>query len=439
VGLELFVHDSAQSFIEEAELRGVFVRFITITLLNLLNLTLFSQTEIQITNSSFDENLLLEGEWQTSLDGWEVTGSAGVFNPDQTHYTAENGDRQNVGYANNGSLLQILSETLEAGMVYTLTLEAGHRADTDLPPFTVRLVADGRVLAQAGGYTFPVDSWRPVTCVLSTDESHPIGFPLEIHLISSDVQTNFDNVSLTKEPFGASSPSGSIIESDLVLHVPGEYATIQDALAFLDDKRIQNNVTVTIQVADGAYIDYETVVMTHLDGMKIHIIGNLGDPSQCTITFKPETDGFFADGYNFGLIEGFQILGANQTRWGLFALNSGFIRVGDNLEVRNFRAGYLAAVGGTIEALNSSAVGNFVGYYSAVAGSIIANDSICEANVIGLQAESGGSMVFDFGSVLNNNIGIFVRANGVVQRNDIVISGNTTELLQESGGVTLDP
>ncbi len=158
-----------------------------------------AQTIISLNNPNFDNDILLEGAWSATVSGWQTTGSAGYFNPTETQYPTDDQTRANVGFANNGSLYQVTSEILSVNTEYTLTLEVGRRFDLGAQiPITLRFVAAGEVLAQAGGYAINPGEWRTVTLKMVASAAHPLGELLEVHLISTDVQTNFDNLSLTK-------------------------------------------------------------------------------------------------------------------------------------------------------------------------------------------------------------------------------------------------
>ena len=74
----------------------------------------------------------------------------------------------------------------------------------------------------------------------------------------------------------------NIISSDLTLNVPSEYATIQDALNYLSDKFIPDNVTVTIRVAAGIHTHTSQITVKHPCGKQIQIVG--ADPITTTIS-----------------------------------------------------------------------------------------------------------------------------------------------------------
>lgn len=157
---------------------------------------------ISITNASFEDGPALNqinpvaGNWmQGSFTGWDVTGSAGRYDPNGT-LSPEAVDGTLTAWSNGGSLVQTLGDSLTAGTTYTLSLFIGDRSDTALPSFSVELLSGGTALT--GGntiFTAPSDGgWASYSYEYTATTS---GGPLGIRLASSGVQTNFDNVSLT--------------------------------------------------------------------------------------------------------------------------------------------------------------------------------------------------------------------------------------------------
>lgn len=66
------------------------------------------------------------------------------------------------------------------------------------------------------------------------------------------------------------------IDEDRMLFVPGEYANVQDALEFLNTRRIASTATVTIKVAAGEHSIDEAIgpmLLAHPDGHRIRISG----------------------------------------------------------------------------------------------------------------------------------------------------------------------
>ena len=103
------------------------------------------------------------------------------------------------------------------------------------------------------------------------------------------------------------------IVDDVVLLVPAEYSTIQDALLFLDDKRIATGVDVIIQIADGTYTNYNSIIIDHLQGDHIKIVGNQANPLNVVIKFTSDTDGVVVQrSKSLKLLDGITLDGNNE-------------------------------------------------------------------------------------------------------------------------------
>lgn len=113
-----------------------------------------------------------------------------------------------VAYSIEGTISQILSETLVADLLYTLSVDVGDRFDQSLPSFEIQLLAGGNVLASTASTTgtLPNGGFDTAQLTFSALNTHPdIGELLEIRLINTSgptvfTQVNFDNVRLTAVP-----------------------------------------------------------------------------------------------------------------------------------------------------------------------------------------------------------------------------------------------
>jgi hypothetical protein len=379
---------------------------------------------VPLTNPDFDVDALLEGEWSNTVTGWQVSGNAGFFNPTETQYPTDDGTRANIGYTNNGRLIQVTGEPLALDTEYTLNLEAGHRADTAQAPFTVRLVADGQVLAQAGGYTINPGEWRPVTLKLITSAAHPIGAFLEIHLISTDVQTNYDNVTLTIGDAPVGGPGGSIdalITEDTTLNVPADFPGIQEALDFLGGRTIVGAATVTIQVADGVYANLSTITVDHPDGRNIHVIGNTADASQCVLQF-PSNGILIDNGRGLGKLDGFRVEVVDR---GVSVANNSFLNIGEAIEINGGSHGLLINGGSRVRALavkiSNCGSGVSIGEGAYI---FIGQDWVIENCNTGINAQNNGTLGGSQGTLRNNTLGAYASIQGVVFLGGTVITGN---------------
>lgn len=135
---------------------------------------------------------------------------------------------------------------------------------------------------------------------------------------------------------------GGVILDETILNVPSEYSTIQDALEWLDTRRISRNVSVTIQIADGYYSDYQTVNLNHPQGDRIQILGNTGTPGNVVLQFGVGSDGFKLSGAGaFGRIDGLTIEGNYPTdsKDGVKISAASFMTVGPNISISGFANG----------------------------------------------------------------------------------------------------
>ncbi len=96
-----------------------------------------------------------------------------------------------------------------------------------------------------------------------------------------------------------------------LLLVPSRFSSINAALDFAVNARIDGDTTVTIQVADGTY-KYGTtsIVANHPDGARLRLRGNPSNPASCKITWDSYHSGIVvSDGHRLGLVEGFELIG----------------------------------------------------------------------------------------------------------------------------------
>ncbi len=101
------------------------------------------------------------------------------------------------------------------------------------------------------------------------------------------------------------------ISNDTLLLVPSRFSTINAALDFAVNARIDGDTTLTIQVADGTY-NYGTtsIIANHPDGARLRLRGNPLNPAKCKIIWNSYHSGIVvSDGHRLGLVEGFELIG----------------------------------------------------------------------------------------------------------------------------------
>lgn len=166
-----------------------------------------------------------------------------------------------------------------------------------------------------------------------------------------------------------------VVTTDTTLNVPADYATIEDALAWLGERLIAPDATVTIQLADGVYALTETLVVNHRDGSRIEIVGNLADPSRVELSFSGVSGIEVSYGSALGYLDGVTLVGdLTPDTDGVYVHRNGLLACGGNVVVEGFGAdGFKADWGGVIIADDTTSTGNDGGYY-AINGSLISAD-----------------------------------------------------------------
>ncbi len=130
-----------------------------------------------------------------SFDGWTFT-DGGLFQPGQgqTIYFNSIPDGSTVAFANgSGSISQMLSVTVQPDTTYTLEVDLGRRKDLGFAG-TAELLIGGQIF-QASGVEPPSGDWSTYTATFTCDSNcSQVGDSIEIMLLSSGLQGDFDNV-----------------------------------------------------------------------------------------------------------------------------------------------------------------------------------------------------------------------------------------------------
>ena len=171
---------------------------------------------ITISNASFEIPVQADGGYTDVgyMPGWSGLGDfyAGVWNPEAADYTGDVPDGSQVGYIYinatypNSGLYQVLTNTLAADKMYTLTMQVGNTLSYNFAGYQVQLRAGETVLAQDDNSKTITDGTFTnvtVTYVYSPAQSDLVGQPLEIRLLpkeypgSGSYDVEFDDVRLT--------------------------------------------------------------------------------------------------------------------------------------------------------------------------------------------------------------------------------------------------
>lgn len=153
-------------------------------------------TLLTISNPGFDALPLSDGGVTMDIQGWGGTGTFGTWNPSSTAYYQDYSDG-NDAWINSGYISQVLPFNLNAGHLYTLTVDAGYQQASSCSVcqsfgYTIELLTEGNVLNAYPG-TGTAGEWDTASLTYLASES---GGPLEIRLRTSGKRTHFDNVRL---------------------------------------------------------------------------------------------------------------------------------------------------------------------------------------------------------------------------------------------------
>ena len=180
--------------------------------------------------------LLVDGDWAYSMDGegWgyvDNEGNIGPWNPTTADFPGEAPEGQNIGWACSGNKIiggfgQLLTETLAAGMTYTLTVKVGNAATYPWFGYCVQLLAGGTMVDSGDNYADPITggfllaqdyntltiadgTFETSTVTYTYDPVHSayLGEPLQIRLLClpnpaewDDTEVEFDDVRLDAVP-----------------------------------------------------------------------------------------------------------------------------------------------------------------------------------------------------------------------------------------------
>jgi hypothetical protein len=198
-----------------------------ITLLFVVPFCTFA-SPLAIVNSSFDADVLsLNAVVLGSITGWTAPltlGNQGIWAPTAKSFSlggspglvtspATGIDGNNVAISHGGTISQTLAATLTstANMVYTLSVDIGHRFELPLSDYTIALFAGGTQLASVFDPVMPAaGALSFATLQYTTTGLEAVrGQNLSIELITTASATNqtiYDNVTLdvgTPEPASA--------------------------------------------------------------------------------------------------------------------------------------------------------------------------------------------------------------------------------------------
>ncbi len=158
---------------------------------------------IMVDNFSFEDPPLANGAVSPTVPSWvQISGETGVYNPTAVQFPAGVSDGSNSSYSAGSAIGQTIAETLIADATYTLEVDVGNRADFVFPGYEIQLWVDGTMRASDQTSASPsAGSFATATASFTTTAAD-IGLAVEIRLLSTGNQVNFDNVGLSSTVCG---------------------------------------------------------------------------------------------------------------------------------------------------------------------------------------------------------------------------------------------
>jgi len=218
------------------------------------------------------------------------------------------------------------------------------------------------------------------------------------------------------------------IDTLTVLSVPGDHATIQDALDWLDDYRIANAI-VRIEVADGTYSSTQSIIFRHPDGKNIYIVGNTETPGNVVLEYTGPSPAVFATDGSFGRLDGVTVRGSEDASC-ISAGSGAWVQLGSSVVVENCATGVSATSRGTVWARETISRNNTSkGYAAGSGGWIFAPLAWADSNsVYGFFATDPNSFIdAGFAESTGNDVGYDAVSGAIIEAGASTASGNTSD------------
>ncbi len=410
---------------------------------------------LPVLNQNFESDRLpIPDNKTTSIAGWLDVGNndSGAYAPEKgTHYL-DYGNHGQVAYLNGGGAIrQGLKAPLVLGETYTMTFDVGRPLGQEFLFTSVALTANSYTLAQTAVNHNQIEAgkWGTFTLSFTANEHMPIGSPIvvefqNLHYVEGS-HADIDNIMFKTS--GDASPLSIknivLIDEPTTLSVPSDYANINEALDFLNDKFIANNTLVTIQVDDCSNQVYSApIAIKHPHAQQIEIIGNPANPSACVLQFNGSSGFDVAMKTKLKLINGFHIKGNRvNTTHGVGASKGGSIRLGAATIISGFYHGIEATLNGRVYANTVLISGNAgSGVVSQFNGYVQANGAQSKENDLhGFYSADGGIIEANQSKALSNTVnGYFSESFGHIKSQEAEASGNDNSGFFATGKSFLD-
>jgi hypothetical protein len=157
---------------------------------------------ISISNAGFEDTVTSSYVYQ--IDGWDITGTAGTFNPAGhsggagTYFGLDDATPEGVNsaFSSNGYISQLLNVNLLSG-IYDFSVMVGNRWDLGFPQHHAALFAGNVLIGSSSGS--PADGqWSEISFSVDVNQATTgFGEALSIRLTNTGgPQVNWDNVRL---------------------------------------------------------------------------------------------------------------------------------------------------------------------------------------------------------------------------------------------------
>ncbi|MDB2562567.1 cadherin-like domain-containing protein, partial [Sulfurimonas sp.] len=211
------------------------------TTLEALETTQNVTESVSITNASFESSNLDNGKWDSNVDSWDQSGSAGDYEVKSKYYNDGEITGDNVAWIDgNATISQILGENLAEDTTYELSIDIGdtkkdnHGSSSD---FSVKIYAGDEVVAtltedditRSDG-TMTTGTFSIDTSTLASDFSG-FGEALKIQIENYDNsrELHVDNLNMTKtyDKVGGNWSGSGVSESNDVMTISQDSAATQ--------------------------------------------------------------------------------------------------------------------------------------------------------------------------------------------------------------------
>lgn len=229
------------------------------------------------------------------------------------------------------------------------------------------------------------------------------------------------------------------------IEVPGEVADVQEALDYLANYRLVEDVEILVQNDHCGHIYNRSIVVDHIDGGHIFIRSEPGASAACSLRFEGSafaaTHGVVVSrGRTLGGIEGLHLDCANaMCGHGLLAEGASGVNL-DDVWISDFRGnGIYMSGGATVSATGLQLTDNLESGVLALTGAVLeAPGATATGNgIAGFNAQQGAVLSVRSSSATGNAVGFYGIDGAVIHAPDSTASQNVGRSGTEGNGVTI--